>query len=185
MKKQTTTSTHFLYIDSCHENWDQMTPVEQGKYCAVCQKNVNDLTNLTPAQLASFLHRHRGQSLCGRVTHQQLQRGYALPNPEIRTFSLGSMRLLLWGTLLPMAIGSAQAQTISSQDSPSVSSPMPIRSSSGVFAKTDTFTPTDPKPNQKTLQGRLLDENGKPIIGAHVSVSASTGVEVLNVSTDM
>ena len=30
-----------------------------------------------------------------------------------------------------------------------------------------------------------MDENGKPIIGAHVSVSASTGVEVLSVSTDI
>lgn len=39
----------------CHENWNDMTPLDQGRFCSSCQKAVVDFTGLSDAQLIAFL----------------------------------------------------------------------------------------------------------------------------------
>ena len=69
MQKQTT-----LYIPKpCHENWDKMTPTQQGKFCSSCNKQVVDFSLMSDNQILNFLS-HQSGKLCGRFDTQQLER---------------------------------------------------------------------------------------------------------------
>jgi hypothetical protein len=68
--------------DPCHENWDQMTPAEKGRFCDSCQKQVVDFTDMTDGQIASFFKKTTG-SICGRFMDDQLNRSIAIPKKRI------------------------------------------------------------------------------------------------------
>ncbi len=58
-----------------------MTPVEQGRFCAHCQKEVIDFTGLNDEQVVQVLKSKSGQSLCGRYHPWQLNREIVTPKP--------------------------------------------------------------------------------------------------------
>jgi hypothetical protein len=63
-----------LYIPTpCHEDWNKMTPTQQGKFCGSCNKHVVDFSLMSDQQILSFLSRQSGK-LCGRFDADQLQR---------------------------------------------------------------------------------------------------------------
>lgn len=55
----------------CHENWNQMTPEEKGRHCAVCQKVVRDFTRMNTDEILKELNTS-GSEVCGRVNADQL-----------------------------------------------------------------------------------------------------------------
>ena len=58
----------------CHENWDEMSPNAQGKFCGSCQKNVIDFTNKSAVEIQNYLWEHKKQGICGRFEQTQLSR---------------------------------------------------------------------------------------------------------------
>lgn len=57
----------YLRIENpCHENWEQMTPLEKGRFCDACQKKVHDFTNSSNEELIN-LPKLNDRHLCGRV----------------------------------------------------------------------------------------------------------------------
>ena len=57
----------------CHENWDAMTPNEQGSFCLACQKTVVDFSNKTTAEIKSFFNSiATTEKVCGRFKEDQL-----------------------------------------------------------------------------------------------------------------
>jgi hypothetical protein len=69
--------------DPCHENWDNMTPAEKGRFCASCQKQVIDFTNMSDSQLAAFFKKPSEGSVCGRFYNDQLDRNIEIPKKRI------------------------------------------------------------------------------------------------------
>jgi hypothetical protein len=59
--------------EPCHENWQEMTPTEKGRFCASCQKEVIDFTQLNDAKIVAFLKQGQ-QGFCGRFRETQLDR---------------------------------------------------------------------------------------------------------------
>lgn len=66
----------------CHERWEQMAPVEQGRFCNSCQKTVIDFTNMTDQQLAAYFKKPIG-NVCGRFAPDQLERDITVPTKRI------------------------------------------------------------------------------------------------------
>jgi hypothetical protein len=67
----------------CHENWDGMTPVEKGKFCGSCQKQVVDFSNMSDRQVAEFFKKPSTGSVCGRFMTDQLDRTIEIPKKRI------------------------------------------------------------------------------------------------------
>ena len=58
----------------CTENWDAMTPEEQGRFCGHCQKTVIDFSQMTDAELLNWFDKNSGKAVCGRFQPKQLER---------------------------------------------------------------------------------------------------------------
>ena len=56
----------------CHEDWNKMTPNEQGSFCGKCCKTVIDFSNKSPEEIKNTLFAENGKKVCGRFTNDQL-----------------------------------------------------------------------------------------------------------------
>jgi hypothetical protein len=54
----------------CHEDWNNMTPKDQGRHCGSCCKTVVDFTTWQPQEI--LLHFKTNKNVCGRFTADQL-----------------------------------------------------------------------------------------------------------------
>ena len=57
---------------SCHEDWNKMTPNQQGAHCKVCCKTVIDFTNKTDEELKNYFLKRTNKSICGRFNENQI-----------------------------------------------------------------------------------------------------------------
>lgn len=62
--------------EPCHEDWNKMTPKEQGRHCASCDKTVLDFTGMSDKQIMQQLQQNT--STCGRFSNYQLNRDLVL-----------------------------------------------------------------------------------------------------------
>ena len=56
----------------CPENWENMTPNQQGHFCQVCSKTVVDFTQMTDDEVLNYFAQHQGQKVCGKLRKSQL-----------------------------------------------------------------------------------------------------------------
>ena len=89
----------------CHENWQNMKPAEQGRFCGSCQKTVVDFTNMTDEELLIWVTRS-GKDTCGRFNNDQLQRDIII-YPE-KKFSFRYLWQFMVASLLIAGKGEAQ-----------------------------------------------------------------------------
>ncbi len=56
----------------CHENWDDMTPNQQGAFCNKCVKTVIDFSTKSIEEIKDFFAGKQQEKICGRFEEQQL-----------------------------------------------------------------------------------------------------------------
>jgi len=66
----------------CHENWENMTPVEKGRFCSSCQKQVIDFSRMSDREIALIFKKQSG-TVCGRFMGDQLNRDIDIPRKRI------------------------------------------------------------------------------------------------------
>lgn len=81
--------------EPCHENWDKMSPVQQGRFCGSCQKQVVDFSVMSDRELLQFFQKPSTGSVCGRFMTGQLDRNLEQPAKKISWFRYA------WQILLP------------------------------------------------------------------------------------
>lgn len=58
--------------EPCHENWNEMSPTEKGRFCKVCTKEVIDFTSKSDEEIINHVKKHN--NACGRFYPSQLNR---------------------------------------------------------------------------------------------------------------
>ena len=93
---------------NCHENWNNMTPSEQGRFCDSCAKNVFDLTNKSDDEIRLIYTQNKGK-MCGRIRSTQL--GRPLVSSKKMTLARFCLALfMVFGSLLFTIDGHAQTR---------------------------------------------------------------------------
>ncbi len=172
--------------EPCHENWDNMSPVEKGKFCGSCQKQVIDFTSKSDQQIAQFFKKPGTGSVCGRFMTDQLERDIAIPKkriPWVKYF----LSFLLPALFVSKASAQKNNKAYVSATKDTVRTPITseFRTLGMVLPKNimavenekknDLITKSDPKPVlfKTTICGLVANENGDPIPYA----SITTGVK--------
>ena len=57
--------------EPCTENWDKMTPKDNGRFCLSCSKTVVDFTTMLPDEVQHFFIQNT--NICGRFKNSQLE----------------------------------------------------------------------------------------------------------------
>ena len=73
----------------CHENWSNMTPEEQGRFCKVCSKSVRDFTSASDLEIITDLSEN--PNICANFRLDQLDRNlsYSFINSLFAKFAVG------------------------------------------------------------------------------------------------
>ena len=69
---------HLHIPEPCHENWDNMTPDQRGRFCMSCQKTVVDFANMSDQEVIQYFNNLKGNT-CGRFQDEQLNRDLRSP----------------------------------------------------------------------------------------------------------
>jgi len=128
----------------CHENWQDMTVADKGRFCASCQKHVIDFTTSTNRQIAEAFKKE--SNLCGRFLHTQLHRDLLIPKEKSSIWMAASAAVVAF-----IGLGNNQvyAQT-----------PM---------EQVDNFTKNSRlNSSEITITGTVLDQTKMPIPGAEI-----------------
>lgn len=192
----------------CHENWDNMSPVEKGKFCGSCQKQVVDFTSMNDREVAQFFKKPSTGSVCGRFMVDQLERDIEIPKkrvPWLKYFFQIALPALLFSKLSAQKTMGKIAAPVQ-RDTTKISVRGELRTLGMVLPthikpaeekKIDTLVKNEIKSiNFKTtITGKIIDEKGsaipfasittgKPGIGVMADESGNFLLSVNSLSTD-
>ena len=57
--------------EPCHENWDNMTPTEKGRFCGVCELEVADFTKMNKKEITDYFVNSKTE-ICARIEEDKL-----------------------------------------------------------------------------------------------------------------
>ena len=146
--------------EPCHEDWNNMTPTLQGRYCQACEKEVTDFSQMTDAQIVQLIEKGKG-NYCGRFRPEQLDRDISLSVPQYVLSPWAKAGILAASVLL--AVPGMSQQTF-----------FPLKSVTQATLVIQEKVVDNKKPF--IVRGMVTDQEGEPMIGASVLlVGTSTG----------
>jgi hypothetical protein len=173
----------------CHENWNAMSPADQGRFCNACAKQVIDFSTRTDQQILYYLS-HASGSICGRLSDHQMSRPLvpAAEQPKTKWW---------WTLLMPllMVFDKAAAQKRTAPAIKGQVAATHATASPDEVIITGYTSVSRPKPTiaaqQYSISGTVTDEKGKPVSGALVraeewrreTITDSTGAYHLRLTT--
>lgn len=151
----------------CHESWDQMKPVDKGKFCGSCQKQVIDFTSMSDTQIVEFFRKPTTGSVCGRFEQDQLDRSIELPKkrlPWIKYF----LQFAIPAFLLSLKASAQEEVKVLKGDTVLVPEPK-VDLVGMVLNKMDIDLPGD-----REIKGKVINEEGVVIPYASVFIKGTT-----------
>lgn len=151
-----------IQIDKpCHENWEEMTLKEKGRFCGACKKIVLDMTKYNDQEIISFF-KEKKYDVCGQLETNQIDREL-IPNHESKLSRL--KKSLIAASLAGIIAG---LNTVTAQSS---------------LVRVETSDKKESDQNQKDeynidetvvflIKGKVVDANNKAISGAIISINS-------------
>lgn len=149
----------------CHENWNAMTPQEQGRFCNACAKVVVDFSMMTDKEVLDYMA-NASSSVCGRMSTEQLAKPLQA-YPAARGYGWKYMWSLLVGSFLMTARTYAQGKVIT-QKPKTTQLPPVMRMGAVAMVNQEKKTPSI------RIKGQVIDEVGNPVAFASVVFNAVT-----------
>ena len=144
----------------CHENWNAMTPVDKGRFCASCQKKVFDFTKSSDREIALILKNI--DNACGRFTNHQLNRDLVIPKEKSSLWMAASAAIVSFLTIGLHNSVAQQLKNISTQSTYSKNK------------KTKKKRPT--YISEITVNGRVIDIDSISVPSANVRIMRTNKV---------
>jgi carboxypeptidase-like protein/type IX secretion system substrate protein len=162
------TSLKLHIPEPCHENWQNMTPQAQGRFCGSCQKTVVDFSVMTDKEILEYFSK-ASQHVCGRFSNDQLNKDLKVTDKKKR-FSLAYVWNIILATLL-MTEANAQVK-------PKLKKPVTINTWEGRKMGEVAYIPEEPVGAviPVTMSGTIMDaQNNQPVDGASISIKGASG----------
>ncbi|MEK7255396.1 MAG: carboxypeptidase-like regulatory domain-containing protein, partial [Bacteroidota bacterium] len=161
-------SIHLDIQSPCHESWQAMQPVSDGRFCQSCQKTVLDFSGMSDREVASFFQNHQG-SACGKFRPDQLRRPLRMEQPARCGFGLRALSLLVPGLLAGSLVRGQTADTAE------IKAKRAIVHQQVTLGMVVRETPEKTSQNQQwKLKGMVTDEvTGEPLIFANIQVKGT------------
>ena len=70
---------HLSIPEPCHQNWQEMTPTQQGRFCNACAKEVIDFSTMSDNEVLNYFSSLKNEKVCGRAYPDQLDRAITIP----------------------------------------------------------------------------------------------------------
>ena len=114
----------------CHEDWNKMAPVDKGKFCGSCNKQVVDFSLMSDQQVLNYFSLATGKT-CGRFAEDQLQR-------ELIPTKIEKKKNWWFAALMPLLLffdkATAQKKNVTTLVAPAVIKKDPIQQIMGKVA---------------------------------------------------
>jgi hypothetical protein len=140
----------------CHENWNEFTPAEKGRFCGSCQKVVVDFTSWSDEQIKNYFLNSTG-STCGRFRNTQLT-SYPIVKINSSTWTASLFALLLMLLSKP-ALAQVSPKVLPAQEQHDFKT---------ILAQSDTVV------SKMTVRGVVRDEENNAMPGANILVKGTT-----------
>lgn len=149
--------------EPCHENWQHMTPTEQGRFCGSCQKTVVDFTAMTDKEILDYFSK-AAQPTCGRFSGDQLNKDLQ-PTVIKKRFTWAYVWNVVLATFL---LTKAHAQEEPVKKSPEVHLP-------DISPRVGTVAVVEKAVMQRELKGMVRDSaTGQPLTGATIIIKGTS-----------
>jgi hypothetical protein len=146
---------HLSIPEPCHEDWQNMTPQEQGRFCGSCRKTVVDFSNMSDTEVLNYFTKASGR-VCGRFEKKQVNKTYQHLQP-VTTPNWLKAGILATG-LLTSGVTQAQNEEVVGK--------IAIEKIMGDIA----FHEEPVLPEKVMLKGTVSNETGEVLIGASVLI---------------
>jgi TonB-dependent SusC/RagA subfamily outer membrane receptor len=150
--------------EPCHENWQNMTPTDQGRFCNACAKEVIDFSTMTDIQVLNYFTNITNEKVCGRALPEQLDRTLSRPaQPKKRLF-------WYWNYIVMFFMFFAKGNSAKAQGGIK-----PVTECSPVKGKSEVITVAGyaVRRTSQTITGKVTDKDGNPVAFASVKIKGT------------
>jgi hypothetical protein len=150
--------------EPCHENWQNMTPQAQGRFCGSCEKVVVDFSVMTDKEVLDYFSK-ASQHVCGRFSNDQLNKELTISPSKKRVTWAYVWNVLVASLLMTKTYAQGKPQlkklhrTITQEE----------RMHSG-FVRVDPVEAVIPV----TIKGMVLDaQHNQPVPGVSINIKGT------------
>lgn len=151
----------------CHENWYNMTPSQQGRFCSACAKEVVDFTGMSDTELLHYFLDKKSEKICGRIYPDQLNRQVTKTiYPQKKKFWYWNYAALLLFFFSKSGGAKAQGQI---RVTPAAN--QNVHNEAKVTHAGEKSMPEAPQ--TKGINGTVKDSDGNPVAFATISIKGT------------
>ncbi len=160
--------------EPCHENWQDMTPNDQGRFCNSCAKTVVDFSMMTDTEVLNYFSNLTNEKVCGRALPAQLNRTIRMPKePKKRLF-------WYWNYIMMFFMFFSKSNHVKAQTKGQVVTVPVIKPSCNVWMG-KVYTPQQVKLN-RDITGKVTSTEGKPVSFATIKIKGTRHAVIADVN---